>query len=184
MEKKFTVLLFIFLLFVSIGQAQGYYPEKKDKPIGSAKGSLLIGGGIGAQFGNITLVGLNPRVGYFMTDRWVIGAGLEYSYYSDTYFEPTYDTHILGACAYTQYYFLPYLFAQTEYGFVSYDQLLSVMPREKRRIGVSQFLVGGGIIQSLGGHTGAYITVLFDLIEDENSPYSNPILQLGFQVKL
>ena len=45
-------------------------------------------------------------------------------------------------------------------------------------------LLGGGFVQRLGTNTSAYVEALFDVLQDDNSPYENwdPIIRVGIAV--
>jgi len=81
--RKF-VLAGIVLFLLSFGnlQAQEYDQDSR----------WLIGGGIGAQFGTITLVEVSPTIAYRVTDRFIPGIGLTYQYYSGIF------SHMLSSC--------------------------------------------------------------------------------------
>lgn len=49
------------------------------------------------------------------------------------------------------------------------------------RIWMNNLLIGGGIFQPIGGGKGGIsILVLFDVTQNEYSPYSNPEIRFGF----
>jgi len=49
---------------------------------------------------------------------------------------------------------------------------------------VPGLLLGGGYSQSIGGRSGLYIMLLYDVLESTHTPYSNPVIRLGFHVGL
>jgi hypothetical protein len=67
---------------------------------------------------------------------------------------------------------------------MSYDQYYS--QNESGRVSVPYVFVGAGYRQSLGGAVWLNAQVLFDVLQDSNSPYSNwePFFSLGFGVGL
>ncbi|MFA8449357.1 MAG: hypothetical protein ACEPOW_01545 [Bacteroidales bacterium] len=187
MKRKLQFIICTCLIFFFTNSliAQGSYNVvSKENNSNDFWRKVFVGGGIGAQFGDITLLEISPKVGYRITDRWLAGLGLSYSYYKNTFYKPVYETHLFGASIFSQYLIFTNIFAQVEYGQISYEQVYNIYPLETRRISVPQFLVGGGYRQPLGGGSAIYISLLFDVIGDKNSPYTDPIIDFGFQIGL
>jgi hypothetical protein len=53
---------------------------------------------------------------------------------------------------------------------------------EEVRRWVPSLFIGGGYIQSVGGRGFASFAILWDVLEDEYSPYTNPLIRIGFGV--
>ena len=73
------------------------------------------------------------------------------------------------------------VFAHAEYEYLNrevYDYLLN----EEVRVNLNNVLLGGGYRQWLGDRAFATILVLFNLNESYYSPYSNPIIEIGFGI--
>jgi len=143
---------------------------------------FFTGGGIGLQFGNLTLVDISPLIGYKLTEKWTIGLAGTYKYYR--YREYHYDvkTDIYGGGVFTRYHFTDYLFGHLEFEYLSiewYDFFLN-----KNRIWIESVFVGGGYRQLIGGNSWSYIMLLYNLNETPYSPYRNPIIRAGFTVGL
>ncbi|MDR6564110.1 MULTISPECIES: hypothetical protein [unclassified Arcicella] len=135
---------------------------------------LKFGGGLnGLQFGNPTVIGISPMVGYQATNDFIVGFALDYQYYKQTYYQSLnqYGPRIFG-----QYrlHFLDNIasnmFAQAEVQKYYYKQA-----------GYSyeypiQTLAGIGF-----GFGGFQITALYNLTYDKfNSPYGSPlVLRVG-----
>lgn len=172
---KKQILSLVLALFTLTGFAQT--PQQS-----SVFDRIFIGGGIGGQFGsNYTYVNVSPSIGYWITNSWSAGAGFTYQYFQDKIFN--YSTSILGPTAFTRYHFLRYLFAtaEFEYLFRKYkEEATSVV----EKVTAPVLLLGGGAYYSLGGAVSAYIMVLVDVIENQYSPYRNPVIRFGVNVGL
>ncbi len=46
----------------------------------------------------------------------------------------------------------------------------------------NSFFVGGGYLQRIGGNSGMYFLVLWNLNDTPNSPYTNPVIRIGFNI--
>tara|TARA_B110000503_G_C7145554_1_gene412768 strand:- start:1505 stop:2065 length:561 start_codon:yes stop_codon:yes gene_type:complete len=149
----------------------------KDK--GFQLDKVVLGGNLSAQFGTITLVHLNPTVGYKLKENWLVGISATYIYLEDKRFRPSYINNIYGGSLFTQFYFLENFIAHAEYEGLNIGEKL-----ESVRINVDAFLVGGGYRSQIGDNSFANIMILYNVIENEYYPYSNPIIRVGFGIGL
>ncbi|MBI9037538.1 MAG: hypothetical protein JEY97_05335 [Bacteroidales bacterium] len=149
----------------------------------SFKDRVFLGGNLGLQFGTITLIEISPLVGYKITDDFSAGLGFTYQYYKDTRFNPDYSTNIFGGRIFARYYIYQDFFAHSEIEVLNYDAYY--WPSSyKDNITVTNVLVGGGYNQRISQKASASIMILWNLNEDINSLYSNPIFRIGFNVGL
>ena len=132
---------------------------------------LVFGGNVGGFFGNPTYLMANPLVGYKTTDWWVNGVGLNLTYISSNGYKET----IYGASLWSRAYIVKTIIAHTE---------LELLRREASdqfgntaEVTVPVWLVGAGY--NSGGRIGFSAMILYDLIQDPNSPYSNPVFRVG-----
>jgi len=137
----------------------------------------MIGGGFST---NNSYFEISPIIGYHLTPAMDVGTRLTYIYRGYRYYQggPKYNSHIYGGGIFGRYKFLKFLMAHVEYAGLSnqwYDYY-----GESQRHWVNSLYVGGGLYQSLGGRGFATITVLYDVFEDEYSPYNNPLIRIGF----
>jgi hypothetical protein len=133
---------------------------------------LVYGGNLGGYFGTVSFVQINPMVGYKTTDWWVNGIGLNYIYSAGGGVRQS----VFGASVWSRAYIYQSFLLHTEF-----EQL--------RRTATDQFggsyaanvpvwLVGAGYQERAGG-LGLSFMVLYDLIQDPDSPYSSPIFRIG-----
>lgn len=154
----------------------------KVKPEGGRK--LYFGGNVGASFGSYTMIGIYPIVGYNITPKLSAGLKFTYEYIADKRYAETYNTSNYGASLFARFRIIPQLYVHAEYAQMSYD--LYNAQGESNRTSVPFVFVGAGYRQSLGGAVWLNAQVLFDVLQDSNSPYSNwePFFSLGFGVGL
>lgn len=149
-------------------------PSPKNTPVKSStplREKLVFGGNMGGYFGNPTYLQLNPMVGYRATPWWINGVGVNYTYIGSG----GYRENMYGGSVWTRAYIAQRLIAHSE---------LELLRREARNqfgnaaaVNVPVWLVGAGY--SSGGRMGFSAMIMYDLIQDPNSPYSNPIIRIG-----
>lgn len=144
------------------------------------RSKLEIGGGVGLQFGDYTVVSVSPQLGYRLSPYLTVGAGVSYTYYKDdipVFIEPTreqnydYKASYFGMNLFGRFYPIQYI-------------VLSVQPEASRmwltidgpsgKVKSNEFvpsvLLGGGV--RLGPVTAM---IQYDIIQDDHSPYSDKI---------
>jgi len=178
--KTYKALIIIILtgLFFQQANAQ-YYENKKEKPSFGEK--LFFGGGLGLQFGTVTQIEVSPLIGYKVTERFHTGIGLSYSYYNDKRFTPTLSYSTYGASVFTRFYIIEGFFAHAEVEELNVEVYTSLYPTvESYRKWIDSYLVGGGYFQKIGQRSGIYFLILWNLNETEFTPYTNPVIRIGF----
>ncbi|KPK86371.1 MAG: hypothetical protein AMS27_05195 [Bacteroides sp. SM23_62_1] len=159
----------------------------------SPKDRFFFGGNFSLMFGYITNVEVSPLVGYYIAPRLAAGAGVRFEFYKDKGYYYPYQTTIYGGNIFTRYLLIKNLgegmiiglntgiFAQVEYELLSLEKEYFEPPyTEDGRFLDHAVLVGGGITQPVGRRSAFLITVLYNLNEGIRSPYSNPIIRVGF----
>jgi hypothetical protein len=190
------VLLALSLMAVSI--ASFAQDEEEDKR--KFKENLFTGGSISLAFYNNTfLVGGSPVIGYSLTNWADAGLVVNYNYtsYRDVnLFDDRLRQTVYGGGAFVKLYPVRFLFAQAqiEHNFIKQKYIppgggLSTTAD----VDVSSFLIGGGYTtgrQGRGGEPFFYLAVLFDVMGNAFSPYTDaygrtiPIIRGGIQVPL
>lgn len=194
-SAAFLMGLFLAFNCCSSLQAQEYKPELPSK----FSDRIFFGGNMGLQFGDITLVDVSPMVGYRITSNVAAGVSLTYKYYHiKKYFYNQYTysfedmtSNIYGGSIFARYYFVENLFAHAEYEYLlySYDDFRpnatgSNFEKYARTVDVPGLFLGGGYRQPVGGRVYFSIMILYNIMESEYSPYSNPIIRAGVSVGL
>lgn len=177
-------LLSILVLFFSLslcvhGQTtpeEDYAGESVKKPTIPIKtrwqDKLVFGGNLGGSFGNPTYFQLNPMVGYRTTPWLINGVGVNYTYFATN----AYRENIYGLSAWTRATVFKTLFAHTEFELLkrsAYDAFGNTAEAI-----VPVWLVGAGY-NSGGGRLGLSAMIMYDLIQDPNSPYNQPMIRIG-----
>ena len=190
-----------------------FFEEDNDSIESFKKENLFTGGGITLSFSNNgSVLGASPVFGYSIA-KWIdAGIVLNYIYSSTrhvTYYNPGSGTYFYsddklrqstyGPGAFLRLYPVKFLFAhaQFEHNFIS-QKLIPVdgTGAIKDKTDASSFLVGEGYCNGREnrGDMFYYISILFDVLKDPNSPYventqSNtvnvlPIIRAGIQIPL
>jgi hypothetical protein len=119
-------------------------------------------------------------IGYKFTPKLSLGAEIGYEYLKYDDFDQS--GHNYGASVFGNYRIIPQLYAHAEYQLINYEIFTS--PTTSERDWVPFFLVGGGLASRVGANTWAFVEVLFDVLQDNNSPYEDgePIVTAGVSV--
>ena len=179
-------LLISFSLSINLLSAQ----EQEDlRPIDR----IFFGGNFGMQFGTITDIEISPLVGYHITPRLSAGVGTRFEYFKDKGLYYPFETTIFGGSVFSRFVIIQNLgeglnlgintgvFTQAEYEMLSLErEYFEPFPTGTGRFLVHSVLVGGGLIQPIGRRSALLISVLYNLNESARSPYSNPIIRIGF----
>ncbi len=152
----------------------GVVPEAQAQRPASGEGGsgVYYGGSVTVSFSGATRVGVFPMVGYALTPRLSLGAKVGYEYVN--YHDIDFNAHNYGAGAFARYRLVPQLYLHGEYQMISFDRPLD-------RDWVPFLLFGGGFVQRLSPRASAYVEVLFDVLQDDGSPYDDwqPVVSVG-----
>ena len=178
MDAKFKVVIVFFLLAFS-SKAQPPLTERKEDPAnGKFFDRVFFGGSFGIQFGTQTYVELSPTIGYKITDRLSAGIGLKYIYYKVKDRNFTYSTNIYGGGPFTRFFVTDGLFLHAEFEVLNME-IPSLYTGYERKNITSVFL-GGGYRQMIGDRSSLDLLLLYNINDNRNSPYINPIIRIGF----
>jgi hypothetical protein len=179
--KKISVLFLAFLMTIT-AVAQEREEEKEEKEKGFKAENLFTGGSVTLSFFNRqTILGANPIFGYKITD-W-LDAGLAFNYvyasardYSGYNYGDKLRQTVWGPGAFVRLYPVKFLFiqGQLEHNFINQKYFPpgsgSTMKFKEE---ANSLLLGAGLAQGRerGSTTFYYISLLFDVLKNENSPY-------------
>jgi len=147
------------------------------------KDRLYYGGNVVFSINSVsTVLGASPLVGYKITDKLSAGVGISYFFYSFKYGFERFNTSIYGGNIFSRFIVTDNLFLQTEFHIVNtdavtYDPINDVLSTGRKNVPI--WYVGGGLRQPIGANTYVSMSILYDLIDDINSPYTNPIFRGG-----
>lgn len=184
---KRTCLVVTFLLTMQAAFSQT--PYRVDTARGFDPSKLMAGGNFGFAFGNYSLLNISPMIGYRFSPKFAAGININAQFTWEKYrdidgFERKDNFSILGGGIWGRYYPLDFLFvqAQPEYNSISLKRQIYDDPRRtfKERYGAPSLLLGGGYAQPIGGNSSFVIMLLYDVLQDNNSPYRNrPVFSVG-----
>jgi len=200
-------IIFATLLLAAVTAANAQYDkedkdEKKDKKSGGfKKENLFTGGDLTASFySGGTILGLSPTFGYSLNKFIDAGAVINFTYTGETeYTGDKFRQYVYGPGAFARIYPVNFLFAQGtyEHNFIS---LTHKYPygggSTKSTVEANSFLIGGGYCSGREGVGDMffYLSVMFDIVKDPNSPYTEqlqdgsyralPIIRAGLQIPL
>lgn len=181
-------LLFLLLAFtINIAQQTDSTKAKQTTPPSvyesQKESKIYYGGGIGFSFwGDYFRISVEPMVGYKITPQLSGGIKVTYEYINDSRSSISSTWHNYGGSLLLRYRIIPQLYAHVEYAYMSYQYTVSDFTSD--RTWVPFLLLGGGYSQQISKNTWAYAQVLFDVIQDENSPYESgdPWISVGVSV--
>ena len=153
-------------------------PAAAAKQSGPSK--LYYGGTVTFSFGSATRIGVSPMVGYKLTPKLSVGGEVGYEYVDYDNYNQSASNY--GASVFSRYRVSPQLYAHAEYQEVNYE--IFTGPNSSARQWVPFLLVGGGVCRQVSPRTTAYVEVLFDVLQDDKSPYEewDPVISVGVGV--
>lgn len=195
MKKLFLLPV---LLAALCGNAFAQQEEEKEKT--PFRENLFTGGSISLAFYNNTfLVGGSPVLGYSFSNWADAGIVVNYNYTSyrdyNFVFNDKLKQYVYGGGGFLKLYPVRFLFAQVQYehNFIKQNFIPGNGPRQTDKRESGSFLIGGGYTTGRFGRGGTpfyYLSVLFDVSNDLNSPYTDaygraiPIIRGGVQIPL
>jgi hypothetical protein len=175
----------LFVLFLTAGFSQENQPtflnnNSSPKDFNSFKERIYFGGNVGAWFGRVTFINVSPLVGIKVTKKFSAGMGVTYNYYSEVYGTRKYVSTIYGGSVFARYLILENLFAQVGIDRLSVPDFRTGLLNS--RTWVDNVLIGGGYRQQFSERGSFLMIIFYNLNETPLSPYTNPIVQMGFNV--
>lgn len=149
---------------------------------------FFVGGNLGGGISNgIIQADVSPHIGYYVTDKFSVGAGPSFLYFkrdSDSY-------RYLGGHAFARYDVLRGLFLQAEYDYLNfkYKNLIDVNNPSIFKDNFPALLAGGGLNIRTAGN--GYFTgmILYNFLDNKSDTFgypfegifgtSNPIIRIG-----
>lgn len=183
------VLFFFTQLFFSQNDSTYFQlpdSQKKEKQNRSKSKEWLDRISIGGNFAlfastNASFVDISPLIGYRLSEKVLIGVGPVYTYYSSNQYGSRYSFSMYGFRTLGRVYFLQNLFFQTGWDLLNRSiYVIKFNTLQRDRVWVQNVWLGGGVRYSVGGNAYMFTSILYNLNENEYSPYPNPYLQIGF----
>lgn len=195
--KKWIIFLLLPLCFKA--KAQDTNDDNEVKSTGFHKERLFTGGSANIAFGSgSTMLGITPQIGYSVTNWLDAGITFNLNYQSQKFYlsgdkvrQTTY-----GPGAFVRLFPVNFLFATTQYEYnsmhVKYIPNVAGSPSQKYTQEANSVLVGAGYAggREKGGNTYYYLSIMWDVSGDPNSPYvdqyrrSSPVIRAGYNIGL
>ena len=141
---------------------------------------ITIGGDLGLSFGNqLTYIRVAPVLGYIVNPKLTIGAGPSFQYWEDRRFIPSLKTTIYGGSTFGRYFILEQFFLQAEFEVLNLEEINFAPTSDfssRDRVTIPVFFVGGGYSQRTSNGSGFFVSLMYDVIGDLNSPYPNDLV--------
>ena len=183
-KSLLRIIVLLILSFAVTGAYAQYENTSGQKREGEVKKTprpqkprrWFVGGMFGAGFSSYSsYVEISPIVGYRILPNLHIGTRITYIWNSyELYSGQRINLNHYGASLFTRYVFFKGLYGHIEYEALSFDY--AELPREW----ISSLFVGGGYYQNIGGRGFASFAILFNVLDNIDSPYTNPIIRIGF----
>jgi hypothetical protein len=153
--------------------------QKQKKPI---KDKIYYGGYLNLSFGSYTMIGIEPMIGYKIIPRLSVGVKIRYDYIQDNRYSETHSTSNYGASIFTRLNVVRGLYAHLEYAGYNFENYIGL--DESDREWISFLYLGAGYNQRISKRSSIFIQVLFDVLQNENSPYKSwePFYSVGVGV--
>lgn len=191
---KTVVILLLMLVTVScIGQdidfsgtspapaTQTVENERPPKPRSKFRDNLILGGNIGLQFGNVTFVDVSPLAGYQVFKNAFLGIGVTYQYLNWETRGGSFETHTYGGRVFARYIIWKGIMAHAEFEMLNLDCFDEDFNGLRiARTWVPGALFGAGYYQGVGKRSGFTALILFNALQSHCTPYTNPVIRIGF----
>jgi hypothetical protein len=196
--------IFLLLTLIAFGinsQAQEVYSssgkplDEKNKSTldeeeesGFNPNNMIYGGGlIFGIGGGVTNLGVSPVIGYRFSERLSAGVGLGYQYYAEKAPAYKFNTSIYSGSLWARLMLFQNIFLHVEPELNSlevftpkYDANTGIFTGlDKERKLVPSLLVGGGLRQPISDRVSFVGLILYDVLQDPNSPYNGIALRFG-----
>ncbi len=157
-------------------EAVAYQAPESPPPTKSSYGPkrFYYGGTLGFTFGDYTRISISPLIGYRLSKMWSVGGRFIYEYIEDKRYEEEYTANNYGGSLFARLRPHPRFYLHGEYAYMSYENPID-------RDWVPFLLLGGGYVQPISKKASLFVEVLFDVLQDDGSPYAewDPWISIG-----
>lgn len=132
---------------------------------------LSLGGNLGVQLGDYTMINIAPQLGYDIIPQLTLGAGLGYTYLKDDDRYYDYKNSYLSFNIFARYYPIEYVVLSVQ---PEISRLWSTIEGRGIKYSDNKFVptlvVGGGL-----RYQNIIAMIQYDVIQNDNSPYGDTI---------
>jgi len=180
-------------VYTSSGRPVNAHKKQQQKK-GFDISKLVFGGIAQVAVGDITDLGISPIIGYRFTRKLTAGIGLGYEYVKANngtpLADPTtgyvnfypYKSSVFYPSIWARYTIWRNLFAQAEFQYdmmtvktYDYDQTVTTIIPVTYHANAPVMLLGVGFRQPITDRVSLVLVMMYDVIQDKNSPYYNTI---------
>ena len=150
-------------------------PQKTD----NKNNKVYYGGYANFSFGKYNYIGIEPLIAYKLLPKLSIGGKISYEYYKNKNYTPTKEGSNYGIGAFSRLRIARKFYAHVEFSEMNYKIHHSL--EESKRQWISFLYVGGGFSQPISKNTSINAEVLWDVLQDDDSPYKTvePFFSVG-----
>jgi hypothetical protein len=184
MKKRYIISYLLVLLALPLfaQQTDTTQTVQKQSPVKKKKSTankVYYGGNIGLSFGSYFRISVAPLVGYKLSPKASAGLKFVYEYIEDKRYDPKLTASNYGGSVFTRYRLHRQVYAHGEFAYMSYKYKASDIETERQW--VPFLFLGGGAVQPISPNAALFVEVLFDVLQDSNSPYENwnPFISIG-----
>jgi hypothetical protein len=183
--------LLLFALLISSVFVFAQYEEEKEK--GFQRNRLFIGSGINVGFSQGWILGLNPEVGYSLTNFLDAGIATNINYITQNFGQGVrYRFFAVGGGPYVRGWILNQFFITSQFEFNRITERLTGTFEPERSIYTApSLLVGAGWGSRQVGRAQFFTSIMVDVLRNPNSPYIDrqtstllPVFRTGFMFYL
>jgi hypothetical protein len=190
MKKLFTIASCVICFFVQAQEQESLTPKGFDR------NRMFIGSGLNLGISNRSFnIGLNPEIGYRLTNWLDAGVAINFNYFSQSaeLNGIRYRNFNYGGGGFLRAWPVNFLYVQVqpEYNWVSSSQFApSINQSFQYSLQAPSFLAGIGYGSRQVGSRLSYFSIMIDLMQELNSPYRDnfgdplPVFRAGFGVYL
>jgi hypothetical protein len=184
--RRFILVFFALMLLSGTVLAQqpdsiSYQAPETPPPAKSSSGpsKIYYGGTLGFSFGDYARFSIAPLVGYRLAKMWSVGVKGVYEYIKDKRYAEEITSHNYGGSLFARFRPHRQFYLHGEYAYMSYEWQTANLTSE--RDWVPFLLLGGGYVQPISPRASVFVEVLFDVLNDDGSPYEewNPWISIG-----
>lgn len=169
--------------FVLVLFQESAYVQALPEDSGRQASNVYYGGQIGLTFGDYFRVSIEPLIGYNVTPSLSIGGKARYEYVNDSRYSEDIIAHNYGGSVFSNFFLIKGLYAHAEFSYMSYQYQTEIHGEEYKteREWVPFVLLGGGYAHQISRSAFIFIEALWDVIQDDNSPYAagEPFISVG-----
>jgi len=156
---------------------------------------VRVGGSFGASFGTSTFVDISPTFGYMITDLFQAGTGFTYQFLKGDFLVTNTTTGFIDIAELKMHLFGPRFYAnhiifQGLFAHVEYEALWASVATNQDGIRLPfsddpfhSLFLGGGYSFPVAGNGAFYIMALYNILDSETDPYSEPyVIRMGFGI--